>query len=142
MTFIAVVGTFIDIYNFKIQFVRGKIYCNTEIVKIKAFTRIFSLKKPVLLFIQSILDVESISFLFFFSILKTRFAVNVVKVFAQWKKTKRVACAVYSTAVESWVASAVVSSHGIVADGIHLTLMIVIEAFVNVWKINLFVFLR
>ena len=68
----------------------------------------------------------------YFSILKKRFVVNLVRMFAQCKKTKTITCAVHSTAIESWVASAVVSSDGIVADGIHLTLMIVIEAFVNV----------
>ena len=68
----------------------------------------------------------------YFSILKKRFVVNLVRMFAQCKKTKTITCAVHSTAIESWVASAVVSSDGIVADGIYLTLMIVIEAFVNV----------
>ena len=81
-------------------------------------------------------------FISFFFNSKKRFVVNVVRMFAQCKKTKTITCAVHSTAIEPWVASAVVSSHGIGADGIHLTLMIVIEAFVNVWKINLFVFLR
>ena len=57
---------------------------------------------------------------------------NEEKMFAQCKNTKTITSAVHSTAIESWVASAVVSSDGIVADGIHLTLMIVIEAFVNV----------
>ena len=71
-------------------------------------------------------------FISFFFNSKKRFVVNAVRMFAQCKKTKTITCAVHPTAIEPWVASAVVSSHGIGADGIHLTLMIVISAFVNV----------